>query len=293
MNDSKKVIAVDCGGTNLRVALVDENLNIINVRRVPTVKGSGRRLFDTIAELIDEVASGSYIDAIGMSICGVVTHNRIGRCGNLGLDDGYDLVPLFNERYPSVPVRIANDANCSAFVEAKYGICKGLRDCGFITISSGIGFGLVHDGEMVDLPTEAGRLFTLFEGNYFETESLLSGYGLVKLAHHYGCGYIENSAQFFDEVRRGNIDAKKAYDEWVRRLGAWLANMQLLFNCEAYAVSGGVWHCKDVFAKDLAKIANAFIANWKFNPVVLLDAEYKQDVGICGAAAIALHELEK
>ncbi len=293
MSNSKRVIAVDCGGTNLRVALVDEKLNILNVRRVPTVKGDGKRLFDVIADLIDEVSEGAYIDAIGMSICGVVTHNHIGRCGNLGLDEGYDLVPLFNERYPSVPVRIANDANCSAFVESKYGACKGLTDCGFITISSGIGFGLVHNGEMVDLPLEAGRLFTVFEDNYFETESLLSGYGLVKLANHFGCTEIESSAQFFEEVRRGNLNCKKAYDEWVRRLGEWLANIQLLFDCQAYAVSGGVWYCKDVFASDLAKIANAFIANWKFHPVVLLDAEYKQDVGICGAAAIALHELEK
>ena len=194
MENSRRVIAVDCGGTNLRVALVDENPDILNVRRVPTVKGDGKKLFDVIADLIDEVSGGEYIDSIGMSICGVVTHNHIGRCGNLGLEEGYDLVPLFNERYPSVPVRIANDANCSAFVESRYGVCKGLLDCGFITISSGIGFGLVHNGEMVDLPLEAGRLFTLFDGNYYETESLLSGYGLVKLAHHYGCGYIQSSA---------------------------------------------------------------------------------------------------
>ena len=69
----KNVVSIDCGGTNLRVAILDENLNIHAVKRVPTVHGDGKKLFDTIVELIDECQKECSLsfDAIGMSICGI------------------------------------------------------------------------------------------------------------------------------------------------------------------------------------------------------------------------------
>ena len=289
-----KVIAVDCGGTNLRVAVMDANLKIIAVRRTPTVVNDPLRLYTTIKGLIDQVAKEANIPviAIGMSICGTVTHNAVGRCGNLGIEDGYDFESLFRNDYPNARLKIANDANCSALVESMYGATVGLTDSAFVTLSSGIGFGLVHNGEMIDLPMEGGRLITSYKGKYYELEYLLSGNGIVHLCALNGVE-IPSSQEFFNGIRAKNAKFLPIYEQWIQMLGIWFANLQLLFNCEGYAVSGGVMKSKDVFLDDLQEVANEAIACWHLHPIVLKDAAFRQDVGIVAAGSLALHELSK
>lgn len=289
----QKVIAIDCGGTNLRVAAVDENLNILAVKRVPTVHDDPAKLYLTMKKLIDDVAVEAMIDvvSIGLSMCGIVVHNHVGKVGNLGILNGFDFVTLFAHDYPNALLKIANDGNCSAFVEAKYGANKGLLDSAFITISTGIGLGIVHNGEMIDTPLEAGRLMTEYNGKLYETEALLSGNGLVTLCALNGIE-IHSAKDFFDGVKAKDPKFIKVYNIWVGKLGVWLGNLQLLFDCQSYALSGGVMKSSDVFLEDLQRIANASIASWHLNPIILRDAKYRQDVGIAAAASLALHELE-
>lgn len=291
---SKNLIAIDCGGTNLRVALMDEELNIKAVRRVPSIKNDPEALCNRMIELIGivEEESGLKKDAIGMSICGVVSHNKVGRCGNLGIEFGYDFYDRFKETFPGVPVRIANDGNCSAYVESRFGVNKGFLDSGFITISSGIGIGIVHNGEMIDLPMEAGRQVIEYRDKLYEAEYLCSGNGIVRLCSHEGMK-IPNAKTFFDLVKENDKEARRIYNIWLRLLGTWLGNLQLLFDCQSYALSGGTWQASGVYREDLAKVANATIASWHINPIVLKTAKYDQDVGLAGAASLALHELEK
>lgn len=290
----KNVVSIDCGGTNLRVAILDENLNIHAVKRVPTVHGDGKKLFDTIVELIDECQKECSLsfDAIGMSICGIVYHNKVGRCGNLELENGYDFYSLFKEKYPGKAIRIANDGNCSAYVEYRFGANKGNKDSAFITISSGIGLGIVTNGEMLDLPMEGGRLALYYKGERYETEYLCSGNGIKRLCHLEGLE-VENAAAFFDLCRKKDKDAMRIYDIWIHLLATFFSNLQLLFNLESYAISGGAWKSKDVFKNDLERLANEQINYWHLNPIILNDAAYMQDVGLAGAASLALYELEK
>lgn len=290
----KHVISIDCGGTNLRVAMMDENLKLLAVDRVPSIHDDGERLADRMCELIEKVQeeAGVPIDAIGMSICGIVSHNVVGRCGNLGLEDGYDFVGHFHGRFPKIPVRIANDGNCSAYVESRFGSNKGLSDSAFVTISSGIGLGIVHCGEMIDTPMEGGRLLIEYKGKMYESEYLLSGNGIVRLCAMEGLP-IAKASEFFDAVKKRDVLALRIYDIWIRLLGTWFANLQLLFNLEGYAVSGGTWRAHDVYLEDLTKVANASIACWHLNPIALHSAQFEEDVGLAGAAALALHELEK
>lgn len=285
----EKVIAIDCGGTNLRAAVVDKNMNILAVRRGPTVHDDGEKLFEKMKSLINEVASEAKVEVkgIGVSICGVVSHNQVGRCGNLGLEYGFDFYSRFVDSFPGAKVRIANDGNCSALVEAYYGVNKGLLDSAFITISSGIGLGVIHNGEMIDLPLEAGRMMIEYNEKLYETEYLCSGKGIVRLCALNGVK-VENAAEFFDHVRKHNDKYIKVYNIWLRLLGLWFGNLHILFDCQSYALSGGVIQSSDVFLDDLQKVANASIASWHLNPVRFQIAKYAQDVGLCGAACLPL-----
>ncbi len=284
-----KVIAIDCGGTNLRAAVVDKDMNILAVRRGPTVHDDGEKLFERMKELITEVSEEAHTDirGIGVSICGVVSHNQVGRCGNLGLELGYDFYSRFVDTYPNAKIRIANDGNCSALVEAYYGVNKGFTDSAFITISSGIGLGIIHNGEMIDLPLEGGRMMIEYNEKLYETEYLCSGKGIVRLCALNGV-HVESAAEFFNHVRMNDEKFMRVYNIWLRLLGLWFGNLHILFNCQSYALSGGVIQSADVFLDDLQKVSNASIASWHLNPIRFKIAKFAQDVGICGAACLPL-----
>jgi len=294
MAEEKTVVySVDCGGTNLRVAAMDEKMNILAVHRGPTVVDDPEKLYETIRSLLLSVKEecGYPIRSIGMSICGIVVHNAVGRCGNLGFDS-FDFASRFARDFPDAKLHIANDANCSALVESMYGATKGLIDSAFVTISSGIGLGVVINGSMVDLPMEGGRLLTRYKGKTYETEYLLSGNGIVRLAAIEGLK-VASGAEFFSLVRKKAPEAVRVYGIWLDLLSTWFANLQLLFDCEAYALSGGVMKSSDVFLAELEKLSNAKIAQWNLRPIVLKDAKYKQDVGLAAGACLALRELGK
>ncbi len=280
MSTVEKAIAIDCGGTNLRVAVVDRELNVLAVRRVPSLANNPSKLYEIMKELISEVceeAGVTTVETIGMSMCGIVVHNKVGRVGNLGIEGGFDFEALFNRDYPHAKILIANDGNCSALVEAEYGVNKGLKDSAFVTISTGIGVGIIHNGEMIDLPLEG---------------VLLSGNGIVHLAAMNDLTVVDGK-DFFDGVRDRKPEYMRVYDIWTRRLGLWFANLQLMFDVEQIALSGGVMKSKDVFVTDIERIANAAIATWRLNKIVLKEAKYGQDVGIAAAGALAWHALNK
>lgn len=295
MSTVEKAIAIDCGGTNLRIAVVDRALNVLAVRRVPSLANNPLKLYEIMKELIHEVcqeANVEKVESIGLSMCGIVVHNKVGRVGNLGIEGGFDFEDLFKKDFPDAKILIANDGNCSALVESEYGINKGLKDSAFVTISTGIGLGIIHNGEMIDLPLEAGRMMQEYQGTLYETEFLLSGNGLVHLAAMNDLNIVDGK-DFFDGVRARKNEYLRVYNIWTKSLGLWFANMQLLFDVEQFAVSGGVMKSKDVFLTDVERIANAAIATWRLNKVILKEAEYGQDVGIAAAGALAWHALKK
>lgn len=289
-----KIISIDCGGTNLRVASMDKDLNILAVRIVPSIKDNPMALYEKMKELIlivKEEAKMDSIDSIGMSMCGVVQNNLVGRVGNLGITS-FDFESLFKKDFPCAKLYFANDGNCSALVEAEYGSNKGFANSAFVTISTGIGLGVVHNGEMIDLPLEGGRMFVNYKGKDYESEYLLSGNGIVNLAKLNGIT-INSAYEFFQGIRENDEKTVALYHVWVDMLATWFSNLQLLFNVDSYAISGGVMKSKDVFFADLEKLANEKIAAWNFKPIVLKYASFTQDVGLAGGAALAWHALKK
>lgn len=288
-NMKDKVIALDLGGTNIRVAIVDEKLNVLKQIKDKTISDNPSKLMDKVITMTKD-CSKEYIDdvkAIGVSICGVVKNNVIGKCGNLSIEGNFPLYETLKKEFKINDIVIANDANCSALVEARFGANKNVDDSIFVTISSGIGTGLVLNKKIVDIAFEGGRQITEYKGEFYETEYLLSGNGIVRLAKMNSL-YIESGKEFFDLLKKEDTLAKRVYEIWIRRLALFFSNLQLLFNVEQYALSGGVMLSKDFFLNDLEKISNASISSWKLRPIKLVSAKFGQDVGIMGASSLVL-----
>ena len=284
---SNKVISIDLGATNLRVGAVTSNGEILDVIRESTTKDDASLLYAQIKRMLSEIYSKHPdVKKVGMSTCGLCEKGVATALPNLHIYD-FKIKELIEKDFPSLEVTIANDANCAALVEAKLGHGAKHRVTYFITISSGIGSGLVVDGELVDLPFETGHNYIGYQSRFYEFEELCSGNGLVKLAKLNGVN-VKNAAEFFSLVKNKDRKIQKAYDSWLQLVGAHLANVQLNYNTDCIILSGGVMKSIDLFLEDLKKIVDAFIAPYPIKKVNFVNATFDQDAGLLGGASLAL-----
>jgi glucokinase len=147
------IIGVDLGGTRLRVAQLDAQLNILQREEIPTdaVKGA-ESVIARIKGLISRMmpADDTPILGIGVSAPGPANAKTgvVVAPPNL---NGWHNVPLAKilQDHFNVPVFLGKDANVGALAEAINGAARGCRDVIFITVSTGIGGGIITDGRML------------------------------------------------------------------------------------------------------------------------------------------------
>lgn len=146
------IVAADIGGTHTRVALVTPDGDIRIRRATPTLSERGAEVaIAQLSELIEDVLgeSGTRAVAIGIAVTGPVDH-RTGVVDNPYTLKGWgptDLVTPLSTRF-GVPVRIENDANAAALGEHWRGAGRDVERLAVLTIGTGIGLGLLVDGEV-------------------------------------------------------------------------------------------------------------------------------------------------
>lgn len=283
----KYYISIDLGATNLRVGLIDDELNIVKVSREPTTKEDKSLLLAQIIRMMDSLSLKDYnIVSIGVSACGFIEHDYIKLLPNLKISD-FDLKLHLTNRY-NLPVEIKNDANATALSESLFGSSKNYQDSFFVTISSGIGGCLVVDHRLVDLPFEVGHNFINYEGVPTDFESLCSGNGLKKLCANKGLN-IEHAGEFFALVKVENDPiALKIYDFWIEQVAVFLANVQLNYNLDCIVLSGGVMKSDVYFMEDLLSKTKSLLTNFPTKPINFVPALFEQDAGLMGGYAVAI-----
>lgn len=175
-------IAVDIGGTKTLVALLDESQSIVKKERFPTNPDYPLfrdQLFATITTLAPDM---SEILAIGVAVPGVLDYDteHVRAFGNLPWKDcpiKHELVTKFNK-----PTAIDNDGNMGALGEAVLGAGKGYDVVAYITISTGIGTGFVHNSEIDPTlaKSEAGMMHFKHDGQNMLWEKFASGKAFVE-----------------------------------------------------------------------------------------------------------------
>ena len=280
------VISIDLGGTNLRIAIVSSDLEIVEVIRESTIKNDKDKLFEQICRMIDSLPYEKYkVKKVGMSACGLVDGDYITLLPNLKISD-FDLKKRLEEKYP-FKVNIRNDANCTALAEATFGSTKDVKDSYFITISTGIGGCLIHDTNMINLPFEIGHMMIHYKDGYQEFEKLCAGTGMENLARAYGLE-VKGCKDFFDKVALEDKKALEVLDVWTTMVGTFIANTQMEFNVDKFCLSGGVMKSSAYFLKTLEAKANEIVKNYPLKPVQIVLAEMDQDAGLFGGVAVAL-----
>lgn len=285
-----RFIAIDLGGTNLRGAIVDEDLNIHKVFRERSTKYSNDELYDQIKNMIKRLLNDKENDGtikyVGVSACGFCEDGVLKLAPNLYIND-FDISGRLNKDFPNLTSGVVNDANCSGLIESIKGAASDCQDSFFITISTGVGTGLIVNGKLVDVPLEMGHIYVTYQNRFYELEQLCSGTGIVLLCNLNGL-VVKDAAEFFSLVKTKNAKALDIYEDWLKLLSSVLANSQLSFNPEKIVVSGGLVKSADIFINDLQKVTEAFCAPFPVRPVNLVLAKFDQDTGLMGASGVAL-----
>ena len=149
------VVGIDIGGTKLATVVADKTGHILGKVRKPTHSEKGPKyaiglLFDMVREVVNQVSlEQTSISAIGVS-CGGPLDTKTGIVYSPPNLPGWDALPLkaLLESEFQVPVIIENDANASALAEFRFGGGRGYSAVLYMTMSTGIGGGIVIDGQV-------------------------------------------------------------------------------------------------------------------------------------------------
>ena len=274
----KKVLSFDIGGTNTRLALINEDFEIEKQLIYPTVRDSKEAFLESIKKIIlDLDINLDEVSYIGAGVPGVVDKDKgyIIDLPNVHIKD----IPLGEYLYKEFGKKLAirNDAEVACLAEAVLGAGKKYNSCFFITISTGLGGALCVDKENQDYVTEIGHTMFRFHDGYYEYEELASGTGIVKLCNL--CGFkIKKASEFFEAVKNNEHDALMIYKEWLSVLSDFLEMVQNSYDPEVICVTGGVMKAKDIFFEDLATL----------NPYCnLVECHFSEGAGIMGSAVYA------
>ncbi|GAB4353607.1 MAG: ROK family protein [Candidatus Abyssubacteria bacterium] len=149
------ILALDIGGTKLAAGLFDPELNLIGRARIPTHAEQGPdAVCARIVRLMESLANKHGIDAAELCCigagCGGPLDSETGIIYSPPNLPGWDAYPLKKklEEHFDLPAFVENDANAAAMAEHRFGAGRGYRNIFYITMSTGIGCGIILDGRL-------------------------------------------------------------------------------------------------------------------------------------------------
>lgn len=305
-------IAIDLGGTQVRVAML-EGCRILQRASAPTdVTGGPHAVLDQFESLIGQVRGGvelSSLAGIGLASAGPIDTEK-------GIVLGIPTLPGWN-RFPvaaalvertGLPVHVENDAIAAALGEWRHGAGRGLKNMVYLTVSSGIGGGAVVDGRMLHgrkgMATHLGHMRLAQEGPKCSCgatacfEAFASGTALAERARLAGRALSSdflglalksegdvNSRHVFDGARAGDRQCLSLVDEEARYLGQGITSIIHAFSPERVIMGGGLSHAFDLLAPGIhAVIRGGAMAPFRETEVVR--SELGDNSGLIGAAAM-------
>ncbi len=315
------LLGVDLGGTKLALAVFSEDGKMLHRKVTPLQNRKGREvgklIADNIALLIREgESSGNKIISAGISVPGI-SHVSAGTvwAPNIAGWEDYPLLEEIRQVCGIIPVTIDSDRACYILGETWQGNAKGCRDAIFLSVGTGIGAGIIVNGEILrgsnDIAGCIGWMALQRPFNdkfascgcfeYFASGAGITGVTRMLLNEQDDySGELRNisieklnTADVFSAYNNGDTLAKEVINSCVGFWGMAIANLVSLFNPEKIIMGGGVF---GPGIKLLAPIREE-ASKWA-QPVgmqnVLLDASgLEGDAGVYGAGFLALRELSK
>lgn len=305
------IIGVDLGGTRIRAACCDPNLNIQERKETFTRAAEGKdATIERIKNLIREVMpTDKTVSGIGFSAPGplnpktgvVVAPPNLPGWHNVPLGD------ILHEAF-DVPVYVGNDANVAALAETLRGAARGRRNVIYVTVSTGIGSGIISDGLMVlghtGLGAEVGHIPLVIGDHVSTLEREAAGPALARKArarmeagehsmmHDMVNGKMDDieGSTVGEAATKGDRVALEVVEDGGQILGLGIVTLLHLFNPEVLVIGGGVANgLGDLLLNPARKaIQQHSIDSAYWEDLQITPPDLPEDLSIIGAAALVL-----
>jgi len=315
------VLAVDLGGTKIIAAIVSNEHKIMAKKYRPTLADKGpqpviNRIFSTVDQLLGQRNIDlSQLEGISIAAAGAIDYDRglITLSPNLRGWRDIPLRDIVKEKY-GVTTFLINDASAAALGEYHFGAGKGVDNLIYLTVSTGIGGGIIIDGKLYSgscgSAGEIGHMTIDVNGpkcncaNIGCLEMLASGTAVAREAvrrikqgenstlTEIVKGNIENITAEKVEVaaRNGDSLASEVIAEAAAYLGVGLANLVNIFNPEMIIIGGGMAKAGDLLLNPTRQVVRERAFQVSAQAVCIVPAQLGEDSGILGAAIFA-HQL--
>ena len=295
----KYAVAIDIGGTNTRVALVDEEYKIEERAQFSTDADNPDITLFKIKQAIERF--DKEIVGVGMSCPGpldliegkiLTTPNLHGKWHGLCITK--ELENLIHK-----PVYLENDANLAALAEALVGAGAGKHFVQFLTISTGVGAGLCVNGKIYHgakgFGHEVANSIVWRDGpsqgdlKKGSIESIASGTAITKRANDAGIS-AAHAGEVYEAEKAGNETAKEIMEDTYEYLSNFLGTLYGVLDPEIFILSGSVALKIPGFIKEVEKRTKEKVYDALKENVKIIPAALGEDCGLIGAACLILHD---
>ncbi len=316
---SSHVIGIDIGGTKLATVVADKDGNILQKVRKPTEseKGPGHAV-QLLLEMVTEVLELAElrpegISGIGVS-CGGPLDTKTGIIYSPPNLPGWDALPLKEmiESEFHIPTTIENDANAGALAEARFGGGRGYDYVLYMTMSTGIGGGIVANGEIYhganDSAGEVGHQILLPDGplcgcgQYGCLEALCSGPAIARRAQEaitdqphtqilaHADGQIDGvrSEHVLQAAREGDALAIALVEETAYYMGWGIANLVNILNPQIVLLGTIAVAAGDLLLDPIRRTVTEMAMQRPLETVKIMPAELGDSIGDLAAISLVI-----
>jgi glucokinase len=294
----------DLGGTQLKYGLLDERLHPVFKGKAPTPPTMAG-LLELFGRLWDELRKKDRrsIKAVGFGIPGIFSlkEQKIYQSPNYSDLDGFELRPAI-AKHIKVPFWIDNDANIAAYGEYRCGAGKGVRHLLLLTLGTGVGSGIIIDGELLHgscgFAAEMGHIVVHPDGELcncgargcLETEA--SAGSIVRNYRELTRSSESLTAEEVGQrALKGDAAARKSFERAGYYLGIGLGIAINMLNPELILLGGGVMESGDLILPHALAEAGRRSYRASFACCSIRRASLGNDAGFMGAAAFARDQL--
>lgn len=313
----RRAIGIDLGGTQVRAALVDDTGTVL--RRAATrtdVAGGPAAVMAQFRNLIEEVTDDKSLDSLsGIGVCAPGPLDSLtGTFIHIPTLPGWENFPLRDELAAALgrPVVLEGDAIAACYGEWRFGAGRGLDHLLYVTVSTGIGGGVVSDGRLL----HGRRGMTAHVGHFRLArkchpagdeprcscgaagcfEAFAAGTALDRRAREAALAHPESSlarltaptaGDVVAAARQGDATALALLDEEATLLGEGFVSLIHLYSPEKVVMGGGVSHGFDLMDETIHRAVRT-TALPAFRDVPVVKAALGDNAGLVGAAALLM-----
>ena len=308
-------VGMDIGGTNTVFGIVDQRGNVLATDSVKTqayaqIEEYVDAVVSKLLPLIEKVGGVSKIKGMGVGAPnGNFYNGTIEFAPNLPWKGVIPLAAMFKEK-TGIPTALTNDANAAAIGEMTYGAARGIKDFIMITLGTGVGSGIVINGQLIyghdGFAGELGHVVVNRQngrpcgcGRKGCLETYCSATGVARTAREFLVARPEpsllreipaeeiTSKDVYDAAMKGDSLAKDIFEFTGRILGEALSDFIAFSSPEAIILFGGLAKSGDLLMKPLVRAMNANVLKIYEGKTRVLVSELKDaDAAVLGASAL-------